>query len=183
MGADENAVPLYERDPEAWRAHLAEGNARQARKRVSVDALIQDDRGHILAVKPTYKPGWDLPGGMVEANEAPLAALQRELAEELDLSLPRCRLLCIDWVPPHGPWDDLLAFVFDGGVLAKHEREGLALCDRELSAYRFVPPEELPKLLRPRLWRRVEVALHVLREDGVAPRYLEDGGLPARGTG
>jgi hypothetical protein len=23
---------LYERDPEAWNAHLAEGNARQARK-------------------------------------------------------------------------------------------------------------------------------------------------------
>ncbi len=27
-------APLYERDPEAWKAYLAEGNAKQARKRV-----------------------------------------------------------------------------------------------------------------------------------------------------
>lgn len=177
MGADESGVPLYDRDPDAWRAYLAEGNARQARKRVSVDALIHDDRGRILVVKPTYKPGWDLPGGMVEANEPSLAALRRELAEELGLSLPRCRLLCIDWVPPHGPWDDLLAFVFDGGLLAERDRDSLVLHDGELGGHRFVPADELAGLLSPRLWRRAEVALDVLR-GGVAPRYLEDGQPP-----
>src|SRR5690349_17461511 len=103
------SAPLYKRDPEAWNAYLAEGNAKQARKRVSVDALIHDQENRILVVKPTYKPGWDLPGGMVEANEAPLDALRRELGEELGLSLPILSLLSIDWVPPHGPWDDQLA--------------------------------------------------------------------------
>jgi 8-oxo-dGTP diphosphatase len=178
VGADESTVPLYERDPEAWRAYLAEGNARQARKRVSVDALIHDDRGHILVVKPTYKPGWDLPGGMVEANEPPLAALRRELTEELGLSLSSGRLLCIDWVSPHGPWDDLLGLIFDGGLLSERDRDGLALCDDELSGYRFVPVEELAEMLSPRLWRRAEVALGVLRGEEAAPRYLEDGQPP-----
>ena len=31
--------PMYERDPQAWNAYLAEGNAKQARKRVSADAI------------------------------------------------------------------------------------------------------------------------------------------------
>jgi 8-oxo-dGTP diphosphatase len=41
---------LYERDPEAWNAYLAEGNAKQARKRVSADAIVRDSSGRILLV-------------------------------------------------------------------------------------------------------------------------------------
>lgn len=43
-------------------AHLAEGNARQARKRVAADVLIRDTAGRVLVVDPSYKEGWDLPG-------------------------------------------------------------------------------------------------------------------------
>ena len=69
MSADE---PLYRRDPEAWQQHLAEGNAKQPRKRVGADAILRDSYGRILLVDPDYKPDWDLPGGMVEANEPPV---------------------------------------------------------------------------------------------------------------
>ncbi|HEX7658864.1 MAG TPA: NUDIX domain-containing protein [Pseudonocardiaceae bacterium] len=108
-------VPLYERDPEAWRAYLAEGNAKQARKRVRADVLLRDEHGRILLVDPAYKPDWDMPGGMAEVNESPHKAVERELKEELDLDIEAGRLVCVDWVSPHGPWDDLLAFIFDGG--------------------------------------------------------------------
>jgi hypothetical protein len=43
---------LYERGPEAWNAYLAEGNAKQARKRVSADAIVRDSSGRILLVGP-----------------------------------------------------------------------------------------------------------------------------------
>ena len=66
---------------------------------------------------PKYKPDWDLPGGMAEANEPPADAVRRELREELGLDLHVGELLCVDWVSPHGPWDDLVNFIFDGGVL------------------------------------------------------------------
>lgn len=96
-------------------AYLAEGNAKQARKRVAADALIRNQQGRLLLVHPTYKDGWDLPGGMSEENEEPLTTVHRELTEELGLAdINMQGLLCVDWVEPHGPWDDLLAFVFDG---------------------------------------------------------------------
>ncbi|WP_262379938.1 NUDIX domain-containing protein [Nonomuraea sp. PA05] len=101
-------APLYERDPEAWNAYLAEGNARQARKRVGTDALIRDEHGRVLLVDPVYKPDWDLPGGMAENNEPPAAAARREVKEELGLDLEIRSALVVDWVPPHGPPGRLL---------------------------------------------------------------------------
>ncbi|MFF3817466.1 NUDIX domain-containing protein [Streptomyces bluensis] len=74
-------------DPDAWNAYLAEGNATQARKRVAADVLLRDSSGRVLLVNPTYKPGWDLPGGMAEANEPPEVTVVRELREELGLEV------------------------------------------------------------------------------------------------
>ena len=62
---------LYERDPEAWNAYLAEGNAKQARKRVSADAIVRDASGRILLVDPTYKPDWDLPAAWPRPTSLP----------------------------------------------------------------------------------------------------------------
>lgn len=49
-------APLYEGDPEAWKAHLAEGNTTQPRKRVSADVILHDSAGRMLLVNPKYKP-------------------------------------------------------------------------------------------------------------------------------
>lgn len=106
--------PTPDDDPDAWHAHLVEGNATQARKRVAADILLRDSAGRVLLVNPTYKPGWDLPGGMSEENEPPEQTVVRELTEELGLAVTPRTLLVVDWIPPHGPWDDQIAFVFDG---------------------------------------------------------------------
>ena len=164
---------LYERDPQAWNAYLAEGNARQARKRVSADVILRDVHGRILLVDPTYKPDWDLPGGMAEANEPPADALRRELREELGLDIQVGDLLCVDWVSPHGPWDDLLNFIFDGGTLNDRSTEDLRLIDHELRAFEFCDEGQAKERLRPYVWRRVSAALEAL-ETGRA-RYLQDG--------
>ncbi|MER8232342.1 NUDIX hydrolase [Streptomyces sp. NPDC094049] len=158
-------------DPDGWNAYLAEGNASQARKRVAADLLLRDPAGRVLVVNPTYKPGWDLPGGMAEANEPPEEAVARELREELGLDITPHGLLVVDWVAPHGPWDDQIAFVFDGGTVdlpyEPHPR------DEELSEARFVSMETALTLVRERMRRRLEAAADALR-DG-RPRYLRDG--------
>jgi len=168
-------IPLYERDPEAWNAHLAEGNAKQPRKRISADVLLRDQAGRLLLVDPKYKPDWDLPGGMVEANEPPHEAARRELKEELGLETDVGRLLCVDWVSPHGPWDDLLAFIFDAGELSDSEIANIRLRDEELVAFEFCTDEQAQQRLRPYVWRRVATAIEALPSGDA--RYLQDGRL------
>jgi 8-oxo-dGTP pyrophosphatase MutT (NUDIX family) len=130
-------LSLYQRDPDAWQAYLAEGNRTQPRKRVGADVLFRDEAGRILLVDPRYKPDWDLPGGIAEANEPPLDAARREVREELGIDYPGGRLLVVDRVSPHGPWDDSLMFVFDGGVMDAAEQAAITLPDGELSEWRF----------------------------------------------
>jgi 8-oxo-dGTP diphosphatase len=166
-------APLYERDPEAWRAYLAEGNAKQPRKRVSADVILRDHAGRMLLVDPRYKPDWDTPGGMAEANEPPHEAVRQELKEELGLDIHVGGLLVVDWVSPHGPWDDLLAFIFDGGELSDEQIHALKLIDDELAAFEFCTAEQARERLRPYVWRRVIVALDALKTGRV--QYLQDG--------
>ncbi len=165
-----NPLPV---NPADWHVHLAEGNARQARKRVASDVLLRDANGSFLLVNPTYKPGWDLPGGMAEANEPPDAAAARELKEELGLNVELCGLLVVDWVEPHGPWDDQLSFIFDGGIIDSSRAASLRPHDDELSEAVFASYDESRTLLRPRLSRRFQAAVQTLSDKRL--RYLRNG--------
>lgn len=171
-------VPLYRRDPDAWQAHLAEGNATQPRKRVGADVVLRDRQGSLLLVNPRYKPDWDLPGGMAEANESPDAAAHREVVEELGLSIRIGRLLCVDWVSPHGPWDDSLMFIFDGGQITDEQVAQIRLADHELTDFCFCSHNEAARRLRPYVWRRTAAALDALSH-GEA-RYLVNGCPPGQ---
>lgn len=54
-----------------------------------VSGIIENDRGEVLlAQRPPGKHlsgSWEFPGGKIEKNETSIAALHRELKEELDL--------------------------------------------------------------------------------------------------
>ena len=56
-------------------------NSRPA-KRMGAGALLRDAQDRVL-VQPSYKPGWEVPGGVVEQIESPRAACSREPTEEL----------------------------------------------------------------------------------------------------
>src|SRR5258708_23595711 len=49
----------------------------------SAGALIFDRAGRLLILKPTYKSGWTIPGGVMEADgETPRGACRREVRQE-----------------------------------------------------------------------------------------------------
>ena len=79
-------TPLNE--PEGFRALL---NSFLPRKRAIGQMLVRDPDGRVLLCQLTYKPDWDLPGGVVEVNESPQQAVTREIEEELGLAHPRRR--------------------------------------------------------------------------------------------
>lgn len=155
-------------------AHLAEGNARQARKRVAADVLIRDESGRVLLVDPTYKEGWDLPGGMVEANESPRSGVLRELGEELGLVPTLGRPLVIEWVGAHGPWDDQVVFVFDGGVFCEVEVAAIRIRDPEIGAWGFFDVDDARIEMREHIGRRLRTAVDAL-ENGSTHYFERDG--------
>ncbi|MFC6884392.1 NUDIX domain-containing protein [Actinomadura yumaensis] len=142
------------------------------RTRGAAAALLLDDLGRVLLVKPTYKEGWFLPGGVIEADESPLAACVRECQEELGL-VPRLDgLVCVDWGAPRDGVDSVNVFVF-GGAITGRELGAIELPADELSDHVLVAPEKVPELAPPHIARRMEPSLRALAEGRAI--YLEDG--------
>ncbi|WP_330350621.1 NUDIX hydrolase [Streptomyces sp. NBC_00582] len=136
--------------------------------------LLFDDQDRVLLVDPTYKPGWEFPGGVVEPGEAPARAGMREVEEETGVHLDEVpRLLVVDWERPKPPGYGGLRLLFDGGRLDAAAVEGLLLPGPELRGWRFVTEAEAADLLPPVRYERLRWALRA-REGGAA-LYLEAG--------
>src|SRR5215475_313816 len=84
----------------------------------SAGALIFDKKGRLLILKPTYKSGWTIPGGVMEADgESPWEACQREVREECGLSVREGRLACVDFRRPQPGRPGGIRYLFDCGRL------------------------------------------------------------------
>ncbi|WP_101255984.1 NUDIX hydrolase [Streptomyces barkulensis] len=134
---------------------------------VAAGVLLFDETDRVLLVDPTYKPGWEFPGGVVEPGEPPARAGLREVAEELGLRLDTAlRLLVVDWEPPRPPGYGGLRLLFDGGRLTTEAARGLLLPGSELRGWRFATEREAAGMLPPVRMERLRWALRA-RERGV----------------
>lgn len=129
------------------------------RKRMAATMFLTDPAGRVLLVKPTYKPRWDLPGGIVEAGESPRAAAAREAEEELALRLEPGRLLVVDYESGNASriGTEGMIIVFDGGTIT--EPSTIRIPEHELAAYTFVDPAQVFEYLPPLQGRRALEAI------------------------
>jgi 8-oxo-dGTP diphosphatase len=138
----------------------------------SAGALVWDQKGRLLILKPTYKSGWTIPGGVVEDNgESPWEACRRETREECGLDVRHARLVCVDFLRPRPGRPGGMRFLFDCGALKDRQLTGIVLQEDEISAYRLAPVERALRVLSGPVRRRVAAAV---KKPGCA-RYLEDG--------
>jgi 8-oxo-dGTP diphosphatase len=150
----------------------------------SAGALIFDRRGRLLILKPSYKSGWTIPGGVMEADgETPWQACQREVREECGLDVGSGRLVCTDFRLPTLRNPGGIRFLFDCGALDDAAFTAVVLQADEITEHRLLPLADALPLLRKPIRRRVRA----VRKRNGAPRkhaivYLENGRPPVRRT-
>ena len=134
-------------------------------------ALIFDAARRLLVLKPTYKSGWTIPGGVMEADgETPWEACRREVREECGLEVSTGRLACVDFRPPREGRPGGMRFLFDCGIFGEATLAEITLQEEEISEYRLVPLDVAAELLRGPIRRRVRAAVRSRR-----CVYLENG--------
>ena len=116
-----------EEENKAWLAGLP-------KKSVAVKVIVKSNANNILLVNPTYKKGWQLPGGGIEPNEEPKEAAVRELAEELGLSINIDKLKLIDSVFRREPDNLILLYEYADTI---DETKILTPDEEELEGYKF----------------------------------------------
>lgn len=155
-------------------------------------AIITDQIGRVLLVRPTYRKDdtWLLPGGVVEPGEHPHVTCRREITEVLGLAdLPLARVLAVHSLSQHhhdlqlGPTcPGEVRFVFDGGSLTPDQVEAIRLPREELSEYAFLETRDAVQRLRP-VDGRIMLAAYRARLGDTAAAHLADGrhvlGIPA----
>jgi 8-oxo-dGTP diphosphatase len=138
---------------------------------VSAGALIFDRAGRLLILKPTYKSGWTIPGGVMEADgETPWDACRREVREECGIDVRGGRLACMDFRRPRPGRPGGIRFLFDCGQVSDGALAGVVVQAEEISEFRLAAVADALGLLRKPIRRRVRAAI---RGKGLV--YLEDG--------
>jgi len=137
----------------------------------SAGAMIFDRKGRLLILKPTYKAGWTIPGGEMEADgETPWEACQREVAEECGLTVHRARLACVDFRRPRPGRAGGMRFLFDCGRLDDAALEAIMVQPDEISQYRIVKAGTALPLLSGPVRRRVKAGI-----SAAGTVYLQEG--------
>lgn len=160
----------------SWELDGAAYFASLARKQVGAGAIFTDAEGRILLVRRAYADGsWTVPGGAVDAGETPLAAVRREVCEEIGLDVEIGRLIGVDWVPERPPKPEMLLFMFDGGRLSAEQVLRIVLPTDELSEHRFVSLDDAEGLVTDRMLGRLKAAIPAMSSR--ATLYFEEGRL------
>jgi 8-oxo-dGTP diphosphatase len=138
---------------------------------VSAGALIFDHKARLLILRPTYKTGWTIPGGVMESGgESPWEACVREVREECGLTVRAGRLACVDFRRPRPGRPGGIRFLFDCGRMDDAALGALALQSEEISEHRMASLEKALTMLRGPIRRRVRAAAAAK-----STVYLEEG--------
>ena len=105
-------------------------------------AIIERDDGRWLMVKPVYREGWSLPGGLIDRGEAPADAAVREFQEELGL---RIRVEGEPWVVFDAKMRRIET-VFRGELVDDTDLDAITIHTHELDDVGWFSPDDPPPI-------------------------------------
>lgn len=126
---------------------------------VASGALVRSTDGRVLLLETSYKPDWEIPGGLCEPGEHPEQTLARECQEEIGLLLPFGELLVVDFTSANERRGDMLALVYDGGIHDPELLQGLEFRDGEIIRAHWVATDDIQRHASPILSNRLLQAL------------------------
>jgi 8-oxo-dGTP diphosphatase len=125
----------------------------------SAGAMIFDETGRLLILKPSYKPGWTIPGGQIEeTGESPWEGCRRETLEECGLEIERGRLACVDFLRTRPGRPGGVRFLFECGPFRDEQLAAIAVDGDEIDEHRFAELADATALLSGPVRRRVRAA-------------------------
>ena len=143
------------------------------RKRLISHMLLTDESGRVCILETTFKPDFELPGGILDVGETPRQGLVREIEEELNHTMSVGRLLVVDWLAPYLGWEDAVELIFDGCEMPSAS-VGLLRPDlREIRAVHWLEPDAAAERMAPFARGRLRAALAARAEGRTL--YLEAG--------
>ncbi len=148
-------------------------NTVTARKRVISHLLLTDEAGRVCMLETSFKPDYELPGGILEVGESPRAGLVREIQEELNHTVSVGRLLVVDWLSPFLGWEDAVELIFDGREMPARSVPLLRPDLREIRAVHWLEPGAAALTMAPFAQGRMLAALSARTEGRTL--YLEGG--------
>lgn len=118
-------------------------------------AIVLDAAGRVALVRHTYLHGWYLPGGGVKKGESAVAALERELAEEVaitDFGIDRV----LGVYHARGEHKDDHVVVYVVRVPAGVDRAMRGADALEIAEAAWFPLDQLPERISPATRRRID---------------------------
>ena len=118
---------------------------------VGCGALIYSKQSHrymfLLRTQKRHKNSWGLVGGGVEKHETVIAALHREIVEEIGVNLIDSKVIPLEQFTSEDQ-----RFVYHT-FLIPVDQEFIPVLNHEHKGYCWVPLDNYPKPLHPGVWR------------------------------
>lgn len=117
-------------------------------KTIRVVAAIIIENGKVFATQRGYgefKDGWEFPGGKIEPDETPEAAVVREIREELDIEIEVLELLGTveyDYPKFHLSMDCFICKIKSGNLVLKEHEAAKWLTKETLDSVEWLPADQ-----------------------------------------
>ncbi len=135
------------------------------KKRMSAGAIFRNAANEVLFVKPNYRDTWLVPGGVIDADESPKQACEREVLEEIGLVIEVGNLLVTVYSHPSEEDTESQSFMFDGGILTQPQLDSIVYQDAEIEEHKFMKLADAKPLLTEGFALTIENAIKAFQEN------------------